>query len=156
MSQKPSAIKEVNEYLQNQVPAERKKYFLQLRQTILEHLPSGFTEAFSYGMIGYVVPHEIYPAGYHCKPQEPLPFINIASQKHFIGFYHMGIYANPHLLDWFIQKYPQHCSTKLDMGKSCIRFKKVAEIPYDLIAELVQKVTVEDWITTYEKEIKKK
>lgn len=106
-------------------------------------------------MIGYVVPHSIYPVGYHCDPKLPLPFISIASQKNFIVLYHMGIYANPVLLNWFITKYPKHSSQKLDMGKSCIRFKKRNQIPFDLIAKLIQKMSVQEWITCYESQIKK-
>lgn len=143
-----SPIQAVEDYLQN-VPEDRKEHFLKLRETILTHLPEGFKEMFTYRMIGYVVPHELYPAGYHCNPKEPLPFINLASQKHFIGFYHMGIYAHPKLMQWFQEEYPKHCSHKLDMGKSCVRFKKIREIPYDLIAELVQKISVEEWIRFY-------
>ena len=146
--------KSVKEYLQK-VPQERAEYFKKLRKTILTNLPEGFEEQLNYGMIGYVVPHEIYPAGYHCDPKLPLPFANIASQKNFIGFYHMGIYANPGLLEWFVKEYPKHCDTKLDMGKSCVRFKKMDKIPYDLIGKLMSKMSVNDWIKLYEKNIKK-
>jgi hypothetical protein len=146
--------KNVKEYLQK-VPQERVEYFNKLRKTILANLPEGFEEQLNYGMIGYVVPHEIYPAGYHCDPKLPLPFANIASQKNFIGFYHMGIYANPGLLEWFVKEYPKHCDTKLDMGKSCVRFKKMDKIPYDLIGKLMSKMSVNDWIKLYEKNIKK-
>ena len=146
--------KSVKEYLQK-VPQERVEYFNKLRKTILTNLPEGFEEQLNYGMIGYVVPHEIYPAGYHCDPKLPLPFANIASQKDFIGFYHMGIYANPGLLEWFVKEYPKHCDTKLDMGKSCVRFKKMDKIPYELIGKLMSKMSVNDWIKFYEKNIKK-
>jgi uncharacterized protein YdhG (YjbR/CyaY superfamily) len=132
------------------LPEERKEPMSQLRKIILENLPEGFSEEMSYGMIGYVVPHSIYPAGYHCDPKLPLPFINIASQKNFIAFYHMGIYLNQPILDWFISEYPKHSKLKLDMGKSCIRFKKTDQIPFQLIAELVHKMSVKDWIETYE------
>ena len=142
----------VEEYMQ-EVPTERQGYFNQLRDVILENIPNGFVEQMSYGMIGYVVPHSLYPAGYHCDTKLPLPFINIASQKNFIGLYHMGIYASPDLLDWFVTEYPKHCKLKLDMGKSCIRFKKPELIAYELIAELMQKMTVDDWVKLYEKNI---
>jgi hypothetical protein len=125
-----------------------------LRQTILDNIPDGFKEEMSYGMLGYVVPHTIYPDGYHCTPELPLPFMNIANQKNFIALYHMGIYANKELLDWFVGEYPKYVKTKLDMGKSCIRFKKVETIPYDLIAELCSKMTVQQWIDLYEKNVK--
>lgn len=132
------------------LPEERKAAMNQLRKTVIENLPNGFQEAMSYGMLGYVVPHDLYPKGYHCKPELPLPFINIASQKNFIAFYHMGIYADKNLYDWFVTTYPKHAKMKLDMGKSCIRFKKMDDIPFELIAELVSKISVEDWISTYE------
>jgi hypothetical protein len=146
--------KSVKEYLKK-VPKERSGYFNKLRETILTSLPNGFDEQMNYGMIGYVVPHDIYPGGYHCDPKLPLPFANIASQKNFIGFYHMGIYANPGLLEWFVKEYPKHSDTKLDMGKSCVRFKKMDKIPYDLIGKLMRKMSVKDWINLYEKNIKR-
>lgn len=145
----------VDDYFR-EVPAERVESFTRLRETILKHIPSGFEEQMNYGMIGYVVPHSLYPAGYHCNPSDPLPFANIASQKHFIGFYHMGIYAQPDLLKWFVDAYPIHTSHKLDMGKSCIRFKKMNDIPYALVGELMSKMTPDDWIEVYENNFKQK
>ena len=139
----------VQEYL-DKVPEERQMAFNKLRQTIIDNLPSGFAEDFSYGYIGFNVPHSLYPAGYHCTPEKPLPFTGIASQKNYIGLYHMGIYANPELLEWFVSEYPKHCKHKLDMGKSCIRLKKMNEIPYELIGELMQRMTVDEWIDLYE------
>ena len=141
------------DYLE-EIPLERKIAFTKLRETILENIPKGFVEQISYGMIGYVVPHSIYPDGYHCEPKLPLPFIAIASQKNFIALYHMGIYAKPELLNWFVAEYPKHSTQKLDMGKSCIRFKKIDQIPFDLIATLVQKMSVQEWINCYESHIK--
>jgi len=132
------------------LPEERKEPMNLLRKTILDNLPQGFSEEMSYGMIGYVVPHSIYPAGYHCNPKLPLPFINLASQKNFIALYHMGIYLDEKLLHWFTSEYPKHSKIKLDMGKSCMRFKKTDQIPFQLIAELVQKMSVKDWIGRYE------
>ena len=144
----------VQDYLNN-IPEERSEAFHQLRQTILDHLPEGFQETMNYGMIGYVVPHSIYPAGYHCDPKLPLPFANIANQKNFIGFYHMGVYANPDLYNWFTSEYANQCKYKLDMGKSCVRLKKMNDIPYDLIGTLMSKISVQDWISTYELQIKR-
>ena len=138
-----------------QLPEERQEPFNKLRDIILENLPKGFEEKMGYGMPAYVVPHSIYPEGYHCDPKLPLPFINIASQKNFIAFYHMGIYSDPKLLKWFIEEYPKHAKNKLDMGKSCMRFKKMDQIPYLLLGKLVSKVKPEDWIKTYEKVLKK-
>lgn len=140
----------------SQVPEERKDTLKKLRKTIKGNLPKGFEEGIQYGMIGYYVPHSIYPDGYHCTPSEPLPFMSFASQKNSVNLYHSGIYANPKLHDWFIAEYPKHCKRKLDMGKSCIRFKKLDEIPFDLIAELCTKMTVEDWIDLYETNLNKK
>lgn len=138
-----------------ELPEDRKQAVNELRKTIVANLPKGFKEQMGYGMLGYVVPHELYPDGYHCDPKLPLPFTGLASQKHFIAFYHMGIYAMPELLKWFITEYPKHSKAKLDMGKSCIRFKKPADIPYKLIGELIKKVSVKDWIDTYEKNLKR-
>ena len=149
----PSKAQNVEEYL-NELPEERKWAFSKLRETIKKNIPKGFTEEMSYGMIGYVVPHTLYPNGYHCNPKLPLPFVKIASQKNFIAIYHMGIYAKPELLKWFTDEYPKHSNQKLDMGKSCIRFKNLENIPYELIAELSLKITAEDWINTYENKIK--
>ena len=143
-----------DDYL-SQIPEERKPYIEKLRKTNLDNLPKGFEEGIGYGMMGYHVPHSIYPAGYHCDPKQPLPFMGMASQKNFIAFYHMGIYANKEIHDWFIAEYPKHVPSKLDMGKSCVRFKKPEQIPYELIAELVKKISVEDWISWYESSLKK-
>ncbi|WP_405610403.1 DUF1801 domain-containing protein [Polaribacter sp. Asnod1-A03] len=140
----------------NQAPEARKNTLNQLRKTIKENLPKGFTEGIQYGIIGYYVSHEIYPNGYHCKPEEPLPFMSFASQKNSINLYHNGIYAVPEIHNWFVNEYPKHCKRKLDMGKSCIRFKKIEEIPFDLITELCQKISVKEWIDIYETNIKKK
>lgn len=148
-----STAKTVNDYL-NELPEERKSAFLKLRESILKSLPKGFEEQISYGMLGYVVPHTIYTNGYHCNPKLPLPFINIGSQKNFFALHHLGIYANPELLEWFTTEYPKHSTQKLDMGKGCIRFKKLDQIPFDLITELVEKMSVEDWINCYETQIK--
>lgn len=149
---KPTA-KTVNDYL-NELPEDRKVPFLKLRNCILNNLPKGFEEEMSYGMLGYVVPHAIFPNGYHCNPKLPLPFMNLASQKNFIALHHLGIYSNPELLEWFTAEFPKHSSQKLDMGKGCIRFKKMDQIPFDLIAELVGKMSVENWIHCYEMSLK--
>jgi uncharacterized protein YdhG (YjbR/CyaY superfamily) len=141
------------QYLE-QIPDDRKPAMNRLRETILANIPEGFKEEMSYGMIGFVVPISLYPAGYHCDPKLPLPFINIASQKNFIAFYHMGIYAEKPLHDWFTTEFPKHSKLKLDMGKSCIRFKNPEQIPYELLGQLVQKITVNDWIKLYESNLK--
>lgn len=145
----------VSEYI-NELPTDRKEAIQKLRESVLKNLPEGFSEGMGYGMMGYSVPHSIYPNGYHCDPKLPLPFAGMASQKNFVAFYHMGIYANPELLEWFVGEYPKHCKTKLDMGKSCIRFKKMDQIPYELIGELMTKISVQDWIEMYEMAFKRK
>lgn len=139
----------VEEYLIN-LPQERQEAFNKLRETILSHIPEGFSEIINYNMLGYVVPHKLYPKGYHCDPKLPLPFINLGSQKHYISFYHLGLYADDKTLKWFVDSYKDYSKHKLDMGKSCIRFKYMDDIPYDLIGQLVSKMTVGDWIKTYE------
>lgn len=144
----------VEEYM-NELPEDRKEAMQKLRSIFKKKLPKGFKEQMSYGMIGYVVPHTLYPAGYHCSPQLPLPFINIASQKNFIAIYHMGIYSNEALYKWFHEEYPKHTTAKLDMGKSCMRFKKPEQIPYKLLEELATKLTPQQWIAQYEKAFKK-
>lgn len=149
-----SEAKTVAEYI-SQIPTEQKDQLEQLRKSIKKNLPKGFKEIMNYGMIGYVVPHSIYPDGYHCNPKLPLPFMALAAQKNFVAFYHMGIYADAQLLKWFTEAYTKSVPTKLDMGKSCLRFKKNTVIPYELIGELVQKMTTQDWIDLYEKSYKK-
>ncbi len=142
------------EYL-NELPEDRKAAVSKLRETVLRNLPKGFKEVMAYGMLGYVVPLEIYPAGYHCNPKLPLGFVNIGSQKNYIVLHHLGLYGNPELLKWFETEYPKYSDTKIDIGKGCVRFKKPENIPYKLIGELMKKVTVKDWITFYEKNIKR-
>ena len=149
-----STAHSLEEYLR-EVPEDRKPALEQLRKIILENLPKGFEEGMSYGMIGYYVPHSIYPKGYHCDTKLPLPFMSFASQKNSINFYHMGIYANKELYNWFVSEYPNYSKKKLDIGKSCMRFKKTEDIPFQLIGELVKKISVQDWIKTYEAAFKK-
>lgn len=146
--------KTVEEILIN-LPEDRVEPFNKLHDVIVKNLPKGFEAAISYGGLGYVIPHSLYPAGYHCKPSEPLPFAGLASQKNSINFYHMGIYSDPKLLNWFVNEFPKHTKHKLDMGKSCIRFKKFDDIPYQLIGELMKNMSADDWINIYEKNLKK-
>jgi hypothetical protein len=138
------------------VPADRAEAFNKLHDVIVKNLPKGFEPGISYGGLGYVIPHSLYPAGYHCKPSEPLPFAGIASQKHSINFYHMGIYADAELMKWFVSEYPRHSKQRLDMGKSCIRFNKFDEIPFKLIGELMKKMSAKEWIDKYESAFKPK
>lgn len=134
----------------SQIPEERKGPMKKLRQVILDNLPKGIEETMSYGMIGYVVPHTIYPEGYHCTPELPLPFMNLASQKNFIAVYSMVLYAKKDLMEWFTSEYAKQCKYKLDMGKSCIRFKRMDDIPFELIGQLTAKVSTKEWINLYE------
>ena len=140
----------------NELPEDRQEPMRKLREVITDNLPPDFTEAMSYGMLGYVVPHSVYPAGYHCDTKLPLPFMSIASQKNFIAVYHMGIYAIPELMEWFTTEYAKRVKGKLDMGKSCIRLKKIDQIPYDLFGELATKLTAQQWIEVYENAFKNK
>jgi len=142
------------EYI-SQLPKDRQIIISEIRKVILQNLPQGFEETIQYGMISYVVPHSIYPSGYHAKPEEPLPLMSIASQKNHIALYHMAIYADEKLLKWFKDQYLQAASVKLDMGKSCIRFKKAEHIPLELLGKLASKITPEKWITLYEDSLKK-
>jgi Domain of unknown function (DU1801) len=142
------------EYIES-IPDDRKAAFKKLRTVIKKNLPKGFQESMGYGMIGYCVPHSKYPAGYHCNPEQPLPFMSIASQKNFIAVYHMGVYADPALLKWFTAAHAKASGKKLDMGKSCMRYKKPEDIPFDLIGELAGKMTPDQWIGIYEKNLRR-
>ncbi|MDA0728126.1 MAG: DUF1801 domain-containing protein [Bacteroidetes bacterium] len=140
----------VDEYL-HQVPQERKETLTALRKTILDNLPQGFEERMNYGMPSYVVPHALYPKGYHCDPELPLPFLSFASQKNFVALYHMGLYASEEAMLWFTSSWDATLWGKLDMGKSCIRFKKMDQIPLQTIGDLVSRMSVMDWVGLYER-----
>jgi hypothetical protein len=141
-------------YLES-LPDERRPIITALREVILKNLPKGFEEQMSYGMLGWVVPHSRYPAGYHCDPKLPLPFLNLASQKNHISLYHSALYEGE-LLNWFRAEWPKHSSKKLDMGKCCVRFKKPEDVPVALIGQLVSKVTPQQWIDYYEGVVKQR
>ena len=149
-----SKAKTPTEYL-NSLPADRKKAVSELRKVIKKNLPKGFVEVMQYGMITYAVPHSLYPAGYHCKPEDPLPFMSVASQKNFIAIYHMGVYADKTLLKWLTAQHAKHSKKKLDMGKSCLRYQKTEDIPFELIGELAKKITPQKWVEIYEKNYRK-
>jgi len=138
-----------------ELPEDRKEAMQKLREVVKKNIPKGFEETMQYGMISYVVPHSIYPGGYHCNPADALPFMSIASQKNHISVYHSGIYADPEIMAWFVSEYPKHASNKLDMGKSCIRFKNPKNIPFELFAELTSKMSVAQWIAKYESVLKR-
>lgn len=149
-----SSAKTPDDYFAS-LPDDRKTAMNELRNTIKKAIPKGFEETMAYGMVAYVVPHSKYPTGYHCDPKQPLPFVSVASQKNFIALYHMGIYMNPDLLQWFTDQYPKFSKAKLDMDKSCIRFKKPEQIPFALVGDLMKKVTPDEWIAQYESVLKK-
>ena len=144
----------IKDYI-NTLGSDRKKTIRQLINVIEQNIPKGFEKVMNYGMPSFVIPHSIYPNGYHCDTTLPLPFIGVSNQKSSISLHHMGLYADPELLNWFKSEYPKHSNIKLDMGKSCIRFKKFNEIPYELIGILSNKMTVKNWIDIYEQNIKK-
>lgn len=144
-----------DEYLSQIEDKSKADMVAMLRHTATENMPPGFAEQMSYGMITYVVPHSLYAPGYHCDPKLALPFVSIAAQKNFVALYHMGIYADPDLLHWFKTEYAARVKTKLDMGKSCIRFKKLQDIPLELIGELMKKMNPQQWISLYEKNLRR-
>ncbi|MBM3452765.1 MAG: DUF1801 domain-containing protein [Bacteroidetes bacterium] len=144
----------VKEYIDN-VSEDRRGVFLQVLEAIRKGIPADFEECISYGMIGFVVPHSIYPKGYHCDPKLPLPFVSVSNQKNSINIYHMGIYADAKLLEWFVESYKHSTNSKLDMGKSCIRFNPKKDIPYSLIKKLCGKINAHEWIELYESAFKK-
>lgn len=145
----------VNEYIE-QLDESRQKVVQKIREVILKNQPEGFEETIDYGMIAYVVPLSIYPKGYRNDKKHPLPFVSLASQKNYISLYHMGVYSDKPMLDWFTVEYAKRCKTKLDMGKGCIRFKKMGDIPYDLIAQLMQKITPQQCVEQFERVYNKK
>lgn len=138
-----------------ELPEDRQKMINEFRKVIKKNLPKGFQECMNYGMIGWVVPHSKYPGGYHCNPKDPLPFMGLASQKNSVNFYHMGIYGDPKLLKWFTDEHAKASPKKLDMGKSCVRYKKAEDMPLKLIGELAAKISVDEWIARYEKMLKR-
>lgn len=145
----PKKFENVEDYLQS-LPPERRTIINRIRMVLKENLPDGFEEQIRYNMIGYVIPLKIYPEGYHVD-KGPLPFISLASMKNHVAVYHMGLYGDANLEKWFVEEYQKRTADRLDMGKSCIRFKKMATIPYDLVGELAAKITVPEYISMYEK-----
>lgn len=140
----------MNEAYISQIDDKWRDSFVQLSEIVQNHIPDGFESVLQYGGISFVVPLSTYPQGYHVTPNTPLPFISIIAQKKHLSLYHMGVYSDPELLHWFQEEYAKQVPTKLNMGKSCIRFTNPSKIPYSLIGELVEKMTVTDWIQRYE------
>ncbi len=148
-----SRAKTVAEYL-SELPADRRKALQAVRRVILDNLDSGYEEGMQYGMIGYYVPHRLYPAGYHCDPKQPLPFASLASQKNHMALYMMCLYSHgdgpgKQLTDRFVQSWNK-TGKKLDMGKACIRFKNVEALALDVIGETIKQVPAKEWIRNYE------
>lgn len=150
----PTTFTNPDEYIAS-LPEDRQEPMQQLRDAIAQHIDKDYKECIAYGMIGYVVPHSIFPAGYHCDPKLPLGYMNIASQKTGITVHHLGLYMNKGLTDWFVAEYPKHTTAKLDLGKGCIRFRKPDQIPFELIGQLAGKLSVRQWIEHYEKALKR-
>jgi hypothetical protein len=144
-----SKAKTVKQYLA-ELPADRREAISAVRDVILSNLPRGYEEGMAYGMIGYHVPHSVYPPGYHCNPEQPLPFASLASQKNHMALYLMCIYSDPELEAWFRQAWAKS-GKKLDMGKSCIRFKKLDDVPLKVIGQAIKKVPAKKFIEHYER-----
>lgn len=144
----------IDEYLQ-QLPEERREVINKLRKIIKENLPEGFEEKIQYDMISYVVPRETYLAGYHVDPSNELGFMAIGSQKNHVAIYSNAVYMFEDVNEWYLNEYSKHLTTKPDMGKSCLRFKNMNKMPYELIAELCQKITVDEFVKKYEETLKK-
>lgn len=141
----------VEQYLA-ELPPVRREALEAVRAVILKNLPKGYEEGMQYGMIGYFVPHSVYPPGYHCDPTQPLPFASLASQKNYMSLYLMCIYGDPEHEAWFRQAWAE-TGKKLDMGKSCVRFKKLEDLPLNLIGRAVKRVPAKKFIAHYESAI---
>ncbi len=146
-----SKAKTVAQYL-SALPKDRREALLAVRSTILKNLPKGYAEGMQYGMIGYFVPHSVYPAGYHCDPKQPLPFAGLASQKNHMAIYLMCVYSDPELEAWFRESWAK-TGKKLDMGKSCVRFKKLDDVALNVIGQVIRRVPVKKFIEFYESAI---
>ena len=149
-----SDAKTPQEYI-DQLPSDRQEIMKRLRAAVLEHLPEGLEEIMLYGIICYVIPHSLYPKGYHVDPKLPLMMLAIASQKNHIALYYVGVYTFPPVHAWFLEAYAQVMGKKPDIGKSCIRFRPTANIPYELLGELCGKVSVSEYIRAYEQILEK-
>lgn len=143
-----STARTVDAYLA-ELPADRRAALEAVRGVLLRNLPEGYEEGMQYGMIGYYVPHSRYPAGYHCDVRQPLPFASLGAQKNHLAVYLMCVYGSPEHAAWFQQAWAQ-TGKKLDMGKSCVRFKKVEDLALDVLGEAVARVPVDAYIATYE------
>lgn len=144
----------VNAYLSELSP-DRRASIEAVRKVILANLDHDYEEGIQYGMIGYFIPHRIYPAGYHCDPKQPLPFVGLASQKNHMAVYMMCLYGDGSLTTWFQSEWKK-TGKKLDMGKSCIRFKTSDDLALDVIGEAIRRVPASKYIEIYESAFVKK
>jgi hypothetical protein len=135
-----------------ELPEERREAISAIRGVILKNLPRGYEEGMQWGMIGYYVPHSLYPAGYHCQPEEPLPVASLASQKNHMAFYGLGLYINEAQARWFVEEWNK-AGKKLDMGKSCVRFKTLDDVALDVIGRAIKRLPVEQYIKQYERQL---
>ena len=133
------------QYYLTSLPPDRREAISAVRKVILANLPKGYEECMTYGMIGYVVPHSIFPAGYHCDPKTPLPFANLGSQKNHMAIYLMTVYGDKATEQWF-RKAWQATGKKLDMGKACVRFKKIEDVPLEVIGQAIARVPVKQYV----------
>jgi hypothetical protein len=138
----------VDEYVAA-LPEDRRSVIDAVRKVILSHLPEGYVESIQSGMIAYVVPHDLYPPGYHCDPHQPVQYAALASQKNYFALYFMTLYGDAETEQWFRKAF-QEAGKKLDMGKSCVRFKKLEDLPLSVIGQLVARVPVQKYITRIE------
>lgn len=143
-----SKAKTVKEYLSS-LPADRRAALSAVRAVIRKNLDKGYKEGLQYGAIGYYVPHSVYPAGYHCDPKQPLPFVGLGSQKNHMSFGIMTLYLDPEADAWFRREWAK-TGKKLDMGKVCIRFRKLEDLPLELIGRAIARVPVADCVALYE------
>ena len=135
-----------------ELPEERREAISAIRGVILKNLPRGYEEGMQWGMIGYYVPHSLYPAGYHCQPEEPLPVASLASQKNHMAFYGLGLYINEAQARWFVEEWKK-AGKKLDMGKSCVRFKTLDDVALDVIGRAIKRLPVKQYIAQYESQL---
>ncbi len=143
-----SKARTVDEYLA-ELPADRRAAIQAVRAVILKNLDRGYAEGMQYGMIGYHVPHRVYPPGYHCDPRQPLPFAALASQKNYMSVYLMCTYGSPQHAAWFRQAWAK-TGKKLDMGKSCIRFKKLDDLALDVLGQAIARIPAKEYIAQIE------
>lgn len=142
------AAASVDAYL-DQLPEDRREAIEAIRRVILDNIDSPFEEGIQYGMVGYFLPHSVYPAGYHANPAEPLPFASIASQKNHIGLYLFCVYMDDEIQEWFREAW-KASGRKLDMGKSCVRVKKLDDVPLDVLGELFARIDARSFVERYE------